>query len=503
MGNISNLVAYGFAEFIPLNPFYTNILKDIKKFSLSEVSNLILPFFFYISFIGLFVCLITHHLLKSVYMPLSVYLLQISVFIITVITPCRSFTGARILYSIAGIIAAYKSMLRILSVSKSKSVSVSQANIKLIRFFSASISAWIGQGVFMCTGHYNINIALSIMGTLIAAILSFIDIVQNGNPDKMGKNSGENLPFFQPLLEDLTPKLIICMLCGCLNGIMQMYMSIFAQALFYEKTHTENTSSFILHRPIMWLSGVIVKILSYFKIFRPVENNASSIHEKNISDGKDINTGKNLSNGKSINGEEDKSTRKDINTSEDISGEKSISGEKDKCDVNINTENNKLGNKAENNNLGNKIKNKSLKSGYIEGTVRISAGLTNILILKLIRRYNINIYLGHVIILFGISCTFFTIQNYCSSMQMAKLLYFFTLSCNILTENLAKTPTFKTKNPELINIISLIFASIVHMTINYMCRLKNYSSSKKASFYSMTSFVGLAIAISLWMYQAY
>lgn len=224
-------------EFQPVVPFYTGIFIEKKHFVLEEVSNSILPFFFYASLVTTTACFIFIERLSYASSLLQLSISQIFMFIILIYMPSRNFLLAQLIYALGGAIPAYRAVLRPLLVERNTGIKSQTSQLKLYRAILVSSANWIGQEIFNKTGEYGLIISISFVSTLIGIVFALISI----------KNTSivQDVPFFdsvssfstllQKLRDTFERELTVRIISGCAINCMQLYLSVYSHALFREK----------------------------------------------------------------------------------------------------------------------------------------------------------------------------------------------------------------------------------------------------------------------------
>lgn len=410
-------------DFQPIAPFYTNILIEKKRFVLDEISNRILPFFFYSSFSMLSLCFLIIEWLGHGRSLIILLFCQVIMLLLAGLMRPRHLGVAQLVYAIGGATTVYKSVLRTMLIESGSRVEFQYGGLKVLRSVMGSLSAWTGQGIYNITWNYNIIIALSLLSTVCAIVVSLFEVKTDSHiaTSSLLKHFSSISALGAILQQIFGRELVIGLICGSLSACLQIYLSIFSQTLFHEKSlEGENEKSIsgyifkIIDFPVYYVSLVIVKIFSALSskfAIQPGQGKPSTI-----------------------------------------------------------------------------------KSGYIEGTVKILASITSTMIADaVIPGYKQEFLLS----LFLFSIVFFSLLSRSKSLRMAKILYFVTLTFIMSTEILGKSYVYRSPEKTFISCLSLFVESSLHTLINLICRVKSLSPSTKSSFYSTLAAFGLTAALVL------
>lgn len=261
----------------PITPFYTNIMKEFKGFTINEISNKITPYFFYASFLTI---IITFFILEHVSEYFSIFVTSIIPVISLVVfnfMGYRNFLFAQFCYGLAGSMSAFKTILRSVLIKDTSTAAASMAKLKFIKYFSVSLSGWIGQEIYYQTRSYDFNLYLSIITTSIATVLSFFEKSFEKRP--IEKSFFRNITTLNGFIEQIKNvydrDLTMGVLCGSSSACLQIFLSMYGQSIFHEKNAEtdgmeihENkilkTFGFIVHTPIKFISAMIIKLASVF-----------------------------------------------------------------------------------------------------------------------------------------------------------------------------------------------------------------------------------------------
>ncbi len=263
--------------FQPINPFYTNILMEKKKFILSEINNSILPFFFYFSLIGLFFSYWIINVLSYYNVLFIVTGLQILAIVIIGFGKARNMLSFQVSYAIGGIYSIYSSVLRLFQVNPKKGrKDVQLSNIKMARYFITTTSAWIGQGIYNQSSSYDLIIFLSWIPLVVSESLIFFNIIKFGSLKEIRK-----LKIGFSDLNIFDRNLIISLGCSSTSTILQIYLSIFSQVILHSK-EIELTSFIdkffdLIDIPINYIAAFLIWV---FASFLPIFNSSENVIKK-------------------------------------------------------------------------------------------------------------------------------------------------------------------------------------------------------------------------------
>lgn len=270
------LLAHVIQDFQPILPFYTSIFLERKKFTTSELSNKILPAYFHASLASLLVGFVIIGVLGQSLSLLLILAMQLAMLVLLVLMQPRSLRTGQAIYALGGASSVYRTILRILLVRKGARADMQIGNIKMLRYVTAALSAWIGQGIYGQTGSYGINIALSFLSTVIAAGLTILDASSSNAAIDRGflQTLASPLALAEALRSALTRELVMGILCGSASACLLIYMNIFSQTIFHEKAAENSPDAdeeglisralMIIHIPVQCIAFVIIKLFSPF-----------------------------------------------------------------------------------------------------------------------------------------------------------------------------------------------------------------------------------------------
>lgn len=135
-----------------------------------------------------------------------------------------------------------------------------------------------------------------------------------------------------------------------------------------------------------------------------------------------------------------------------------------------------------------------IESGYIEGTVKICAGLVNILLVGFIEQI-----IGSEAFLYVMPFAIiaFTTLIFCKSMRYSKWLYFISLSLILLTDTMAKNKLQMHPNKVFLANLCLFIECVLHSLIGVVCRVLDLQTSTKGRIYSGLATMALLCAVIL------
>lgn len=139
----------------------------------------------------------------------------------------------------------------------------------------------------------------------------------------------------------------------------------------------------------------------------------------------------------------------------------------------------------------------TIKSGYIEGTIKILSSITSLCLLHIFGT-GVNDMYAIGLLTFAI-CSFFVL-NHVNSIKLSYYLYFTTLVFLVTADTLAKNIIHKSESKLSATIIAMILESLIHSLINMFCRIKNYSLKFKSNIYLVYSLFSVLIAIGTRFY---
>lgn len=161
----SLLLSYLVRAFVPINPFYTNVLVELKEFTNWEVSNLITPFFFHASFLTILVSKPLLRILGMVHTSMFVSVLQLINMVLFTNLPKKNVLFARFIYALSGFVTTLELIFKAyLGESQSTDATADrrQAKMAFQKAIATSLGSMVGQDIVQRTGHYGINIHISI-----------------------------------------------------------------------------------------------------------------------------------------------------------------------------------------------------------------------------------------------------------------------------------------------------------------------------------------------------
>ncbi|ELA41075.1 uncharacterized protein VICG_01868 [Vittaforma corneae ATCC 50505] len=230
------LIPFLIRTFIPITPFYTNFLVEIKEFTNLEVSNVIAPFYFFSSFLAVFFCKSILHSLGLIYSSVlitAIYFLNMTFFLNL---RKRSFIPACLVYFISGFISTfdvvYKFYIGEIN-EKEKSVDAQYSYIALLKAIAGSISSVVGQEIVNRTGHYEINIHISIFTQFVSLTMSVYNAMnEKAVPPFVDVDMKE--AFFS------MDKIIFCAFCaGSICDCFSLFTKLFVNNIFRDKNSEE------------------------------------------------------------------------------------------------------------------------------------------------------------------------------------------------------------------------------------------------------------------------
>lgn len=231
------LVPFLVRTFIPITPFYTNFLVEIKEFTNLEVSNVIAPFYFLSSFLAVFFCKSILHSLGLVYSSViitAIYFLNMTFFLNL---RKRSFVPACLVYFISGFVSTFDVVYKFYigeTNKREKSVDAQYAYIALLKAMAGSISSVVGQEIVNRTGYYEINIHISIFTQFISLMMSMYNAMQE-----------EEIPPFADV--DMAKalfsmdKIVFCAFCaGSICDCFSLFTKLFVNNIFRDRNSGED-----------------------------------------------------------------------------------------------------------------------------------------------------------------------------------------------------------------------------------------------------------------------
>lgn len=250
-------------EFQPVASFYTNILLEKKGFDIGEVSNRILPFYFYSSFFGLLLCFAIIGAIQHPAFLATALLLQLAMLFLVASAPPRHFALLQLCYVLGGLTNVYKAVDRTLLVRQdSTDKKAGHVLIKMLRSISSTVASWLGQGLYNETGSYGLIIAISALSTAAAIALSLHGIVDGHSHRVELTSPGTLRDFFR---DSFTRPIVTGLVCGSAATFLQIYLGIFSQAIFHEMNPEIGHSRLIerafvvIDAPIRCVSRLLVR----------------------------------------------------------------------------------------------------------------------------------------------------------------------------------------------------------------------------------------------------
>ena len=409
--DLAKLVIHLLQEFQPVNAFYPSILIEEKKFTLSEITNKILPFFFYSSLLTMSCTFILIELLGQKISLICASFCPILILTLLLVMKERNFLASQFMYGIGGGSTAFKTVLRSLLIKKGSRPDKGITKVKKLRYATVALAGWIGQGIYDQTHSYEINIDLSLILVIIAFLMSII-WQQNAGSDtntRFFQNIDSLATFFKAIRAIYTKKILMGVICGSMAACLQIYLGLFSQTLFIEKKNDQEVEDIdtifdklfaIIHIPMHYISVIIVRFFCLFS---------------------------------------------------------------DRYKV-----------------IGSNIKRLNIASGYIEGTTKIIASFASGYINSFVTDTE-NTYL----VLLLLSIIFFFMLGKCKFINISKFLYVITLTLIMSTETLGKSYAYNSSQPMVVLNICLFSETIIHTSINLICRYNNYKTSTKRNLYSI------------------
>ncbi|KAI5148886.1 hypothetical protein ENBRE01_0598 [Enteropsectra breve] len=284
-----NLAITFLHEFIPVSAFYSSILIKNKSFDLTEVSNDILPYFFYSSLAATvlsFPLVTTLGFMKSqIFLAFS----QIAVVILLILLSSRNFSVARIMYSFGGLNTIVKTVLISTLVKEGGKTSERYLLIKVLRYFASSSASWIGQDIYNTTGEHDINIILSLLAYSAAAVLSVINSFYSDakNENRIAKYFSSPSAFMSAVTKIYTRETVCSVIISSTAGLIHIYINIFAHLLFKEKSDSDEPYHPLVDKildamklPVKIISkGIIAVFGLFYKINRPAQEKDNQIQD--------------------------------------------------------------------------------------------------------------------------------------------------------------------------------------------------------------------------------
>jgi hypothetical protein len=419
------ITAHVIQDIQPVNPFYTAILVEKKKFTLCEITNSIQPFFFYGSLLAIIVTYATLNLLGKDIPLLFLSSVQIFSLSFLLVNTERAFYLAQLLYGNTGAFTGFKTIIRAKFITKSSKAAESMILQKLWRYLTNSISAWVGQEIYNLTNSYTINIILSLLSNLAALSLLISEALKDTTLEIIipYKNFNSLSSFADHLKLIYTKEILMGSIVGGSAACLQIYISIFSQTLFREKNEDFGSDDkisniiiskilYVLHLPIYFVSYLIVRLFCFFSSSFKIA---------------------------------DATTKKS-----------------------------------------------KISAGYIEGTAKLLSATGSMFIIKYTPlEWKENAYFT----LFGLSIVFFVSLGNCKSIAMSKILYLLAFTAIASAENMAKSYLHRSPDYILLLNISMLFETIIHSAINYICKLKGHKVAHKSKYYSAIGCLAFLIAI--------
>lgn len=239
-----NLIPLLIRNFIPASPFYTNFLVEAKDFSNNEVSNLIAPFYFFFSFIAVF---IYKQILNNIGIEYSAVLISAVYFINMIIflnIRKRSLFASRLVYSISGFISTFDVFIRFYigeSNQKKQGTDTKCSYLGVRRALVGAFSSCVGEEIVKRTGHYEINIIISIFTQFIGFIISLYTAM-----NKKEQNTFREIELgYLDILKKLDKTMICAFLAGSICNCFNLFTKLFVNNIVrdrIEKTTTEHHS---------------------------------------------------------------------------------------------------------------------------------------------------------------------------------------------------------------------------------------------------------------------
>jgi len=224
--------SYLLKSFVPMGPFYTNFMVETKDFSNSELSNHITPYYFFSSFIAIFLCKPILHFLGLTYSSIIVTALQLANTVTFLNLRKRALNTAKAVYFVSGFIFTFEMIYRFYLVNKGpggKAVDVGYSEIQLLRAIVGSISSIVGQDIVQRTGFYEVNIHISILVQVLSLGLSLYDMTNlKSEPALIDVNMKESLLGMDSY--------VLCAFCaGGIASCLSFFMKLFSNILFRDK----------------------------------------------------------------------------------------------------------------------------------------------------------------------------------------------------------------------------------------------------------------------------
>lgn len=242
-----NLVALLVRSFIPINSFYFNYLVDSKNLSNHEVSDRVAPFYFYFSFLGLFLCkTILHSLGIAISSAVISFVLFLNMIILLNI-PKRGLFWCQLVYSISGFATSCDLILRFYIAetnTKSEGADTRYSLLNALRAIAISVSCFTGHQIAMRTGHHEINIHISILTQLGSFCISLFTAIESDNNDNFVEiNSLKSVL-------DMDSMMLRAFLTSVTGSSFNFFIRFFSQSIFRDskmvlpKENSQNDSNF-------------------------------------------------------------------------------------------------------------------------------------------------------------------------------------------------------------------------------------------------------------------
>ncbi|KAI5168383.1 hypothetical protein PAEPH01_0080 [Pancytospora epiphaga] len=279
MSEILKIIVHLIQDFQPIAPFYTNILMEKKLFIIEEISNFILPFYFYSSFITLTLCFVVIGILGHLKSLIMLLCLQVVMLLVIALMRPRKMGMAQLVYGIGGATNVYKSVLRTLLITTRASIETQMGSLKTLRYLMLSLAAWLGQGIYNQTNNYNIIIALSLVSIAVAGVVSvFLASSETSiSYSSVIKAISSYKALTTTIKNTFHKNLIVGLVCGSSSSLLQIYLGIFSQTIFHEKAKDQQSYNpallffyQVIDTPIYGLSYLVVRFFSAISpIFAP------------------------------------------------------------------------------------------------------------------------------------------------------------------------------------------------------------------------------------------
>ena len=505
-----NLSALLIRSFIPASPFYTNFLVEVKKFTNSDVSNRIAPFYFFSSFFAVFFC---KKILHQFGIEKSSILVS-GISFINLISLLNLGVGnlktAKMIYFSSGFITTFDMVLRFYlsetNINETKT-DTRYASLSSLRAISTSISSCVGQEIVNRTGFYQIPIHISIFSQFLGFLIS---IASSLPPLK--KTEFVEIKTVEAMLS-MDRTMLCAFLAGIFSNCFNIFIKFFAQSIFRDKDFGKKPTK---------------ELNTDLKQDSVLSNTNDKVHDSNTLDNSDKTADSDVSNTKS---NEQFKTLKNLNIQEDSNSGALHSGAQNSNDTEIKISESKITHPRKLSNAYRLFKTNYLMTKAI-AVLRFPIILISLLCIKAVvfifpkyskdgtvqKKYlngdidaltNMMCYYGSYLIvsktatyyketlyisflLFSSICLFFM-----ASSRNKFMLYFmyvltgmFSKACNHITKGFLK----KSHNDNNLIVGGFIIETIVHMAVNQSCRLCHATSLTKTLVYST---LGLSVTMAI------